>query len=141
MNIYSKNHTINVWVKIISEKFNDLDFNNRENELALILNITSKAEIKKIKEASFIVFGRKLGVESFEDACIKLGQSTILPSFIGLNDELSNKFISEYKLTIIIKALNEGWYPNWGNSGEYKYIPYFNMTAGGLSFWNSFLYY
>jgi hypothetical protein len=46
-------------------------------------------------------------------------------------------------LMVICKALNEGWKPNWTNSSEYKWYPYFDMSSGsGLSFdtadgWNT----
>ena len=39
------------------------------------------------------------------------------------------------KLTLIARALNEGWEPDWTNSNEYKYMPYFKHKSGfGLSF-------
>lgn len=142
MNLYTKKHTISVWVKIISQKFNDLEFINRGKNIATILNITSKAEIKKIDEASLIVYGKTLGIETFEDACNKLGKSTIIPKFIDLDEETAKKFLAEYKLTIIIKALNNGWYPNWNDSNEYKYFPYFGMPADGcvFSYWGTYSY-
>lgn len=136
-NYYTKSHTINVWVKVITNKFNDLEVNNREINIAKILGITSNAEIKKIKEASLIVFGKSLGVETFEDACIKLGLTNKLPTFIGLDSQMTNKFIAEYQLIIIIKALNEGWYPNWEDINQYKYSSYFN-TSCGFSYWLTF---
>jgi hypothetical protein len=34
------------------------------------------------------------------------------------------------KLFIIIKALNEGWEPDWKNKNQYKYFPYFDMSSG-----------
>jgi hypothetical protein len=139
-NLYAKSHTINVWVKIILDKFNDLNFDNRENELANILGITSNSEIKKIKEASIIAFGRTLKVESYEDACNKLGVPIIYPQFINIDLKIAKRFLSEYKLTIIIKALNEGWYPNWNDSNEYKYMPYFKIENEGFSFWYTFYY-
>jgi len=33
-------------------------------------------------------------------------------------------------LKMIAKSLNEGWRPNWDNSNEYKYYPYFDMRSG-----------
>jgi hypothetical protein len=40
------------------------------------------------------------------------------------------------KLTIISRALNEGWVPDWSNSKEPKYYPWFEWKKGssGLSF-------
>jgi|ERR1035437_2350987 hypothetical protein len=130
MNYYSKSHTVNVWTKIIIDKFNEIGFNEREKHIATILSITSKAEIAKIKQASFNAFGKSLGIESFEDACVKLGVSNDSPKIIGIGDKLANKFIAEYKLTIIIKALNNGWYPNWTDATEYKYWSWFDLSEG-----------
>ena len=39
------------------------------------------------------------------------------------------------KIQIIAKALNEGWYPNWNDTNEYKYYPWFKASPGvGFSF-------
>lgn len=38
------------------------------------------------------------------------------------------------QINIIRTVLNEGWVPDWKNSGEYKNYPWFDMTSGvGLS--------
>lgn len=137
--ISSKTHTLDNWVKIILTKFNDIAFQKRGENVAKILGITSKSEMKKINVASLIAYGRRLGVESFEMACDKLGISNSLPNFTGLDSNLSNRFLSEYKLIIIIKALNEGWYPNWENENEYKWMNYFQMKDG-FSYWDTHFY-
>ncbi len=130
MNYYSKSHSVNIWTKVILDKFNIIEFINREKHIATILGITSKAELTKIKQASFNAFGKSLGIESFEDACIKLGISSDLPKIIGIGDKITNKFLAEHQLTTIIKALNNGWYPNWNDSTEYKYWAWFNLSCG-----------
>lgn len=38
----------------------------------------------------------------------------------------------------IVKAYNEGWEPNWNNSNEYKYYPYFKRVGSAWSFDGSF---
>lgn len=39
------------------------------------------------------------------------------------------------KLTLIARALNEGWTPDWTNSSQYKYMPWFKQKSGfGLAF-------
>jgi hypothetical protein len=71
-------------------------------------------------------------VKSFEDACEVLGIEK--RSF----DNLFKYEIDSYKLQTIIKALNEGWVPNWSDTNEKKWFPYFNMNdsnaSGGVSF-------
>jgi len=37
------------------------------------------------------------------------------------------------QINIIRAVLNQGWAPNWKNSSEYKYYPWFNMSGVGLS--------
>ena len=138
-NYYIASNTTNQWVKVISEKFNDMPFIGRGDSIGKILGITSTIEIDKLNEASLICFGKSIGVESFYDACIKLGLSDELPTFNCIDIKLTKKFLAEYQLTIIIKALNEGWYPNWEDECEYKYCPYFSIK-GGFSYWNTFNY-
>ncbi|WP_395049424.1 hypothetical protein [Flavobacterium sp.] len=49
-------------------------------------------------------------------------------------DEVAYKMIKE-----IVKAFNEGWTPDWSNSSEYKYYPWFKMgspSGGGFSYYD-----
>jgi hypothetical protein len=62
-------------------------------------------------------------VGSYEDACKVLGISV-------------EKRTPYERLCIIIKALNEGWYPNFNNSSENKYWNYFRMIDGSFSFFD-----
>ncbi|MDP3679753.1 MAG: hypothetical protein Q8R22_02835 [Flavobacterium sp.] len=58
-------------------------------------------------------------------------------------DEVAYKMIKE-----IVKAFNEGWVPDWTNSNEGKYYPWFKMgspSGGGFSFdgydyWRTYSY-
>ena len=67
-------------------------------------------------------------VKSFEDACQVLGISTNVPEVKGLPRKHQKAIIANYKLIVIAEALNEGWKPNWQDSDEYKYYPWFDMT-------------
>ena len=78
-------------------------------------------------------------VKSFEDACQVLGISTNVPEVKGLPRKHQKAIIANYKLIVIAEALNEGWKPNWQDSDEYKYYPWFDMSnpAGvGYSYTN-----
>jgi phage antirepressor YoqD-like protein len=54
-------------------------------------------------------------------------------SLMGLpKDEAAYKQVKE-----IVKAFNEGWTPDWTDSSQYKYYPWFKMgspSGGGCSF-------
>lgn len=73
-------------------------------------------------------------IKTFGDACKYLGinpdnyKLNFEPGF-GLNNLAlaTNAFI---KLTIITRALNEDWKPDWNNSNERKYYPWFTMDSG-----------
>lgn len=67
-------------------------------------------------------------VKSFEDACQVLGISTNVPEVKGLPRKHQKAIIANYKLIVIAEALNEGWKPNWQDSDECKYYPWFDMS-------------
>lgn len=69
-------------------------------------------------------------IKSFLDACsvLNINPNTVYSE----TDSISDKAFK--RLKIIVKALNEGWYPNWENENEYKWMNYFKMK-GGFSYW------
>jgi hypothetical protein len=74
-------------------------------------------------------------IKTFEDACremgIELDSKIAIEAPAELADDL--KSIGAYaKLTIIARALNEGWKPDWTDSNQYKWHPFFeaNKKAG-----------
>ena len=69
-------------------------------------------------------------VKSFEDACCVLG---ILVGSICRSWDNSND-VAFKKLKIIRTALNDGWEPNWSNSNEFKYFPWFTVGGSGFGF-------
>jgi hypothetical protein len=70
-------------------------------------------------------------VKTFEDACKELGLN---PEKLPIVEELPEKdrksIIAYYKLVIVIRALNEGWEPDW-TSSEWKYWNYFYYASSG----------
>ena len=79
-------------------------------------------------------------VKSFDDACDALGMTTTKTNCGNITSVVltqgDQKSIDAYgKLIIIARALNEGWTPDWKNSSQYKYYPWFDLSSGsGLSF-------
>lgn len=108
------------------------------------IEITKENAIKAFKEAD--AKGKKLltsllgeknlyekitdRVKTFEDACEAISLSAFETTSFDTPDDIAYK-----KLKIISKALNEGWEPDWSNSNQYKYVPYFKHKSGfGLAF-------
>lgn len=68
-------------------------------------------------------------VKTFEDACAISG---FKPTSVHITTADESAY---QKLKLIADVLNEGWKPDWTNSNEYKWVPYFDMKSGsGLSF-------
>ena len=77
-------------------------------------------------------------IKTFEDACKKLElDPTKLPETSGILAEFAKPIIAAYKLMIIYKAINDGWKPDWSNSEQYKYYPYFWVLSSGFGFSDS----
>ena len=70
-------------------------------------------------------------IKTLDDACIALGFNTGMSDRLnGTKDEIAYK-----KLKVIIQALNEGWTPDWSNSSEAKYYPWFEYSrSSGFGF-------
>ncbi len=70
-------------------------------------------------------------IKSFEDACKYLGiNPNDLPAVDMLPEKDRKSIIAFYKLTVIIRALNEGWEPDWSNWNELKYYNWFYVEKG-----------
>ena len=69
-------------------------------------------------------------IKSFEDACevLEINPNDVF-SKIDTKDEIAYK-----KLKIIIKAINNGWTPDWANSNQYKYYTWFYVLSSGSGF-------
>lgn len=80
-------------------------------------------------------------IKSFETACEFLGLD---PKKLPLVDKLPEKdrksIIAYYKLSIITRALNEGWEPDWKNINENKWWNFF-YTDSASGFVYSDTYY
>ena len=126
-NLLKKNKTIGDWVEIIEQKFDNKPFTEQLEHISNYLNIVSDKELSILKEAIIEREGKRLGVTSFDDACNKLGISTDLSHFSKINDEFKEQQIAFYKLSIIIRVLNNGWIPNWKDSNEKKWFNYWNL--------------
>lgn len=77
-------------------------------------------------------------VKSYEDACEVLGLNPkdLQVQVSGFGTD-ARAIIAHSRLIVIARALNERWTPDWSDSNEPKYYPYFehNKNAGfGFSY-------
>jgi hypothetical protein len=69
-------------------------------------------------------------IKTYEGACKSIGLNPkSLPKVSALPIKHRNALVAHYKLIIIAQALNEGWEPNWNDSSECKYYPWFEVKA------------
>ena len=74
-------------------------------------------------------------VKTFEDALGIVMPEVVDPNvkilldYNGINKDILSAQ-AQLKLSIIARALNEGWQPDWIDDDEYKYYPYFEYKAG-----------
>lgn len=74
-------------------------------------------------------------IKSYEDACKVLGVQPISENAVAAFPKEDRKSMLAYhKLTIIARAINGGWKPDWNDRTQYKYYPVFYYENAGLSF-------
>lgn len=91
---------------------------------------SEKTLLKKLYPSHFVPVKITDRVKTFEDACEVLGIDYDEDELQNHTpDELANR-----KIKIIVKALNEGWTPDWNNSNQYKWYPWFYLNKPGFRF-------
>jgi hypothetical protein len=90
---------------------------------------------ESLKEILVETFGRECftkrkfnEIKTFDDACDELGftQENLLN--IGNHDQPDE--VAYKKLKIVVKAINQGWIPDWNDTDQRKWYPYFNLSSG-----------
>lgn len=99
---------------------------------------TAPSEMKAILEDSFTkeFFSQKITdrIKNYEDACNDQG----LDPDEGVLTDDERAINNQIKLRIVIRSLNEGWKPDWNNSSERKWYPWFYMDSPGFRFHGSY---
>lgn len=67
-------------------------------------------------------------VKSYADACKELGITPMNEANMRAQSFRPDE-IARRKLETITEALNEGWKPDWANTSERKYYPYFYIEV------------
>ena len=97
----------------------------RENVIAAHLVAGSKT--RKVLET---LFGQKVfkpldvteRIKTLSDAEKEIGRFAVVDMTLTKDER------AYHQLKIIAEALNEGWKPNWNDSNERKFYPWFSMT-------------
>lgn len=107
-------------------------------EEALKLYPEASEAIKSIFEASFGVDVFKPTkiidrIQSFQDVLKILDIYDLIHPFPSSTSKEGKSINALMRLFKVVEAYNEGWVPDWNNSSQYKYYPYFYKgSAGGL---------
>jgi len=94
----------------------------------------TKVAEKEVKENVIV------RIKTFEDAMKETGRPEV-PDFSNLPEDLRDYFKAQYKIIVVVEALNEGWKADWEDDDESKYYPYFYMSSGVFVFVDSAYYY
>ena len=65
-------------------------------------------------------------IKTFEDACQTLD---INPDAVCCDVDTSDE-VAYKKLKVIVKAINQGWTPDWSDTDQRKWWPWFNLSSG-----------
>lgn len=88
------------------------------------------AEFKKICKGFGVDYKEIPQITSYADACKALSiKQNCLPDVSNFPEEHQEALTAHAKLVIIAQALNQGWKPDWNNSSQWKYYPWFEIQA------------
>ncbi len=71
-------------------------------------------------------------IKTIEEAYAKTGRSKV--DFSIFPEDIRNHMENYYHAIVIAEAVNEGWKPNWDDYSEYKWTPWFRMSASSFAF-------
>ena len=100
-------------VLTITEDNNELDEDDEDNEDAVTVFDFFTEEVEDAPR-----------VKSYEEACERIGVEPLTEERIKAL-ELRPDEVARKKLEVIAAALNDGWSPDWNDTNQYKYFPYF----------------
>lgn len=74
-------------------------------------------------------------IKSYEDACNVLGLKPLADEVFNAFPKAEREDVKAYhQLSVITKAINEGWEPDWTNRKKKKFEPYMYTNTAGLAF-------
>lgn len=80
-------------------------------------------------------------IKDYSDICDELAEKPlVIEDFAFLPEYQRKKALASAKLNQIAKLLNGKWQPNWTDTSENKWYPYFEFTGRGLVFHCSYFH-
>src|SRR6185369_16767828 len=107
-----------------------------EDSTARLIYPTAPSELKKILEETYgkDFFSQKIQdrVKTWDDVLEILGkdEDAITP-YKKPKDKRERSINAFAKIQAISEVLNEGWVPDFNNTSQYKYYPYFQKKSSG----------
>ena len=68
-------------------------------------------------------------IKTFADVCLENGTNE--QELNARFEDLDLDTINYEKVKLIVKAINQGWYPDWKDRKQYKYFPWFEIDKAG----------
>lgn len=108
-----------------------IDVNGEPTEIALTPDHITQV-LAHVKATPFNIIDH---LKTWEDACQLKGIDPIdsLP-FEEPKNDLEEAVNGNFKMYIIAELLCGDWVPNWSDTNEYKYYPYFKWSGSGFGF-------
>ena len=79
-------------------------------------------------------------IKTYEDALKETGRPDV-PDMSAFPEDMRKHFTALYKMVVIVEALNEGWKPDWNNTDERKFFPWFWISPSSFAFDGSYYVY
>jgi hypothetical protein len=76
-------------------------------------------------------------IKTLEDAAEETGHTK---GYLKISDEESTDEWAYRMLKMVVKAINQGWTPDWSNNNQQKWWPWFNLSSGFGFSYSGYLY-
>jgi len=134
------------WQTKFTEKFkNEIFSDELEFEESFLdeMEAACNAEQLKVFKQVFKTYVKEdlFSIKTYSEVCKKLGVEELTEKDFKQFGEDSKKMLAFHKIKNIEKLFNGSWKPNWKNTSQYKWYPYFDInSSGGLGgvFFSSF---
>ena len=100
----------------------------------LLTDISDSKHIEQFKLGKFEIIDVINKFKTFEDCCNSIDINIELFNSKCILAELTSDEIAYKQIKLITQALNDTWTPDWDNSSQGKYFPWFDIRSSGSGF-------